>query len=140
MTAQALAKQHSQRLYFPCTLSRQHWGAAGRKRGAALEPLLRSPVMEAFAAALNDTTYPGQRMETWLGLLRPLVSANDRVCCRNNAATNSPSKKAGQTIDVTLLPTVARHLLHLLRMSAVQHGAMISFTGVYCSVRQKAVG
>ena len=78
-TAQALAKQHPQRLFFPFSLSRQHWGVAGQKRGAALEPLLRNPLMEAFAAALNDTTYPGQRMENWLGLLRPLVSANDRV-------------------------------------------------------------
>jgi len=78
-TAQALAKQHPQRLYFPFSLSRQHWGATGQKRGAALEPLLRNPLMEAFAAALNDTTYPGQRMENWLGLLRPLVSADERV-------------------------------------------------------------
>ena len=51
-----------------------------RSAAPTLEPLLRSPVMDAFAAALNDTTYPGQRMESWLGLLRPLVSANDRVC------------------------------------------------------------
>ena len=78
-TLQALAKQHPQRLYFPFTLSRQHWGATGEKRGAALEALLRNPLIEAFANALNDTTYPGQRMESWLGLLRPLVSANDRV-------------------------------------------------------------
>ena len=79
--AQVLAEQQPQRLFFPFRLSQEHWGAAGQARGVALEPLLRSPVMAAFAAALNDTSYPAQRLDGWVNMLRPLVSADDRVRC-----------------------------------------------------------
>ncbi|KAK9829312.1 hypothetical protein WJX72_005143 [[Myrmecia] bisecta] len=70
----ALAAAHPQRLYFPFQLSRQHYSsAAGKALAAELEPLLRSPLMEAWAAALNDTTFPAQRWQGWQGELNRLL-------------------------------------------------------------------
>ena len=76
---QGLAEEYPQRLYFPFQLSRQHWGAAGRRLAEALAPPLRSAAMEAFATALHDTTYPFQRLEGWLVEFRLLVKAGDKV-------------------------------------------------------------
>ena len=72
-------QQHPQRLYFPYQLSRQHWGSAARQRAAALERPLRSPLMAAFATSLNDTTYPGHRLDSWNSTLSPLLAAGNRV-------------------------------------------------------------
>lgn len=77
---QALAKQYPQQMYFPFNLSRQHYGPEGQARADSLQPLLSSPLMEQWGAALNDTTYPAQRWEGWVGRLSGLVAAGDKVC------------------------------------------------------------
>ena len=55
---QALAVAHPQQLHWPFNLSAGHFGPEGLQRAAKLEPLLASPLLSAFGAALNDTTYP----------------------------------------------------------------------------------
>ena len=76
---QALAKQYPQQLYFPFKLSKQHYGSEGQGRAASLQPLLTSPLMEEWGAALNDITYPAQRWEGWVGRLSALIAAGDKV-------------------------------------------------------------
>ena len=76
---QALAKQYPQQMHFPFNLSRQHYGPEGQARADSLQPLLNSPLMEQWGAALNDTTYPAQRWEGWVGRLSGLVAAGDKV-------------------------------------------------------------
>ena len=76
---QALAKQFPQQLYFPFNLSKGHYGPDGQGRAGSLEPLLNIPLMEDWGAALNDTTYPAQRWEGWVGRLSSLVAAGDQV-------------------------------------------------------------
>ncbi|KAL3131372.1 hypothetical protein ABBQ38_007687 [Trebouxia sp. C0009 RCD-2024] len=79
---QALAKQFPQQLYFPFKLSKGHYGPDGQGRAGSLEPLLNSPLMEDWGAALNDTTYPAQRWEGWVGRLSSLVAAGDQAAAR----------------------------------------------------------
>lgn len=76
---QALAQQYPQQMYFPFKLSKQHYGPEGQGRADRLQPLLSSPLMEEWGAALNDTTYPAQRWEGWVGKLSGLVAAGDKV-------------------------------------------------------------
>lgn len=38
-----------------------------------------SPLLEAFSAALNDTTFPGQRWDGWVAALLRLLQNGDRV-------------------------------------------------------------
>ena len=86
---QALAKHYPQQLYFPFKLSRGHYGPEGQGRADSLEPLLNSPLMDEWGAALNDTTYPAQRWEGWVGRLSTMVAAGEKVramhaCCACN--------------------------------------------------------
>lgn len=76
---QALAAAHPQRLFFPFRLSCGHLGADGQRRAAALAPLLSSPLLEAFASALNDTTYPAQRWDGWAQQLLRLLQDHEQV-------------------------------------------------------------
>jgi len=76
---QALARHYPQQMYFPFKLSKQHYGPEGQARADSLQPLLSSPLMEQWGAALNDTTYPAQRWEGWVGRLSGLVAAGDKV-------------------------------------------------------------
>lgn len=41
---------------------------------------LCSPIMAAWAEALNDTTFPGQRWEAWSHQLNSRLSSGDKVC------------------------------------------------------------
>ena len=78
--SQALASAHKQRLYFAFRLSRAHWASAGgRERAAQLDPLLQSPVMEAWARALHDMTYPLQRWSAWQAQLERLLHEGRKV-------------------------------------------------------------
>ena len=76
---QALAQLYPQQMYFPFKLSKQHYGPEGQGRAERLQPLLSSPLMEEWGSALNDTTYPAQRWEGWVGRLSGLVAAGDKV-------------------------------------------------------------
>ena len=77
---QELAAAHKQRLFFAFRLSRDHCASAGgRERAAQLEPLLRFPVMEAWAAALHDMTYPLQRWTAWQAQLERLLHDGRKV-------------------------------------------------------------
>ena len=76
---QALAEQFPQQLYFPFKLSKGHYGPDGQGKASSLQPLLNSPLMEEWGAALNDTTYPAQRWEGWVGRLSSLVAASNKV-------------------------------------------------------------
>ena len=80
--SQALAAAHPQRLFFPFRLSCGHLGADGQRRAEALSPLLSSPLLEAFASALNDTTYPGQRWDGWAQQLLRLLQDHKQVGAR----------------------------------------------------------
>ena len=74
------AGAHKQRLHFPFRLSRQHYAtAAGRARAAALEPLLACPILERFAAGLNEVTYPAQRWQGWHARLDRLLEEGRKV-------------------------------------------------------------
>jgi hypothetical protein len=79
---QALAKDQKQRMYFAFKLSRQHHDRAGQRRSAELEPLMRCELLERWAAALNDMSYPAQRWQAWSGQLDRLLHDNRKVCCR----------------------------------------------------------
>ena len=79
LCAQALAKEYKQRLYFPFSLSRQHYNVEGSARAAELAPLLHSPLLDAWAAALNDMTYPAQRWQAWVSQLDRLLSSGNKV-------------------------------------------------------------
>lgn len=76
---QELAREHKQRLYFSFKLSRQHYGPEGTARAAELEPLMRSPVLDQWAAALNDMSYPAQRWQAWSGQLERLLHSNNKA-------------------------------------------------------------
>ena len=78
-TLKALAKGYKQRLYFAFNLSRQHYGKEGESRAAELAPLLQSPVLDMWAVALNDTTYPAQRWQAWISQLDRLLSNGKKV-------------------------------------------------------------
>ena len=88
---QELAREHKQRLYFSFRLSRQHYGPEGAARAAELEPPMRSPLLEQWAAALNDMSYPAQRWQAWSGQLERLLHSNKKV--RKRGKTGSPSKR-----------------------------------------------
>jgi hypothetical protein len=77
--AQALMREHKQRLYFAFALSRQHYGPEGVARAAELEPLARCQPLEALAAALNDMSYPAQRWQAWSGQLERLLHSGKKV-------------------------------------------------------------
>lgn len=79
VVVQALAEQFPQQLYFPFKLSKGHYGPDGQGKASSLQPLLNSPLMEEWGAALNDTTYPAQRWEGWVGRLSSLVAASNKV-------------------------------------------------------------
>jgi hypothetical protein len=79
LCVQALAKEYKQRLYFPFSLSRQHYNIEGSARAAELAPLLHSPVLDAWAAALNDMTYPAQRWQAWVNQLDRLLHNGSKV-------------------------------------------------------------
>lgn len=78
-TLKALAKGYKQRLYFASNLSRQHYTKEGESRAAELSPLLQSPVLDMWATALNDTTYPAQRWQAWVSQLDRLLSNSKKV-------------------------------------------------------------
>ncbi len=78
-TLKALAKAYKQRLCFPVNLSKQHYSKEGQARAAELAPLLQSPVLDLWAAALNDTTYPAQRWQAWASQLDRLLSNGKKV-------------------------------------------------------------
>lgn len=78
-TTQALAAAHPQRLFFPFRLSCGHLREDGQRRAAALSPLLFSPLLDTFASALNDTTYPGQRWDGWAQQLLRLLQDHKQV-------------------------------------------------------------
>ena len=75
----ALAKAYKQRLYFPFNLGKQHYSKEGNARAAELAPLLQSPVLDMWAAALNDMTYPAQRWQAWVSQLDRLLSSGKKV-------------------------------------------------------------
>ena len=76
---QELARRHKQRLYFPFTLSQQPYSRAGHERAAELAPLLQSPLLDTWAASLNDMTYPAQRWQAWVSQLDRLLSSGKMV-------------------------------------------------------------
>ena len=78
---QALAGVHRQRLHFPFLLSAAHCSSPeGRARVAALGPALACPILERWAAALHDLTYPPQRWQAWVAALDRLLSDGRQVC------------------------------------------------------------
>ena len=79
LCVQALAKEYRQRLYFSFSLSRQHYNVEGSARAAELAPLLHSPVLDTWAAALNDMTYPAQRWQAWVSQLDRLLHNGSKV-------------------------------------------------------------
>ena len=77
---QALAAAHKRRLHFPFRLSAAHYASAeGKARAAQLEPLLRSAVLERWARALHDLTYPAQRWQAWHAQLERLLEAGHKA-------------------------------------------------------------
>ncbi|KAK9832515.1 hypothetical protein WJX81_003666 [Elliptochloris bilobata] len=74
---QALARSNKQSLYFAFGLSRQHYGKAGKRRAAVLEPLLASGAMERFADELHALTLPLQRWQGWQHRLEALILSRD---------------------------------------------------------------
>lgn len=72
-------REHKQRLYFALELSRQHYGAEGLARAAELEPLVASPLLERWAGALNDMSYPAQRWQAWSSQLERLLHDKKKV-------------------------------------------------------------
>lgn len=77
MLAQALARRYKQSLYFAFRLSRQHYGDAGERRAAELEPLLVDSALERFASELHALTLPQQRWQGWQNALEALIVAHD---------------------------------------------------------------
>ena len=53
--------------------------AGGRERAARLDLLLQSLVMERWAAALHDMTYPLQRWGAWQAQLERLLHDGRKV-------------------------------------------------------------
>jgi hypothetical protein len=77
---QALAAAHKQRLHFAFRLSRQHYASAeGAARAAQLAPALRSPILERWARALHDMTFPAQRWQAWHAALERLLEAGNKA-------------------------------------------------------------
>lgn len=131
---QALAKHYPQQMYFPFKLSRQHYGPEGQARADSLQPLLSSPLMEQWGAALNDTTYPAQRWEGWVGRLSGLVAAGDKV--RSQLAMSQPYPMYLYHAQLLQLPTVQPLLNHARQIACHQHHVTMSFNPALSNAAQ----
>ena len=76
---QEVAKEFPQQLYFPFRLSQESYKGQGRGQAQQLEPLLQNPQLAAFAAALNDLTFPAQRWEAWRLKIHQLLESDNQV-------------------------------------------------------------
>ena len=131
---QALARHYPQQMYFPFKLSKQHYGPEGQARADSLQPLLSSPLMEQWGAALNDTTYPAQRWEGWVGRLSGLVAAGDKV--HSQFAVSQPCPIYPCHAQLLQLPTNQPLLKHARQISRHQHHVTMSFDPVLSNTTQ----
>ncbi len=131
---QALAKQYPQQMYFPFNLSRQHYGPEGQARADSLQPLLSSPLMEQWGAALNDTTYPAQRWEGWVGRLSGLVAAGDKV--HSQFAVSQSCPMCLSHAQLLQLPTTEPLLKHARQTACHQHHVTDSIDPVFSNMMQ----
>ncbi|KAH9308159.1 hypothetical protein KI387_036070 [Taxus chinensis] len=72
-----IAQSYPQSLYFPFNVSRSDFGTVGRERTKRLEILLDNPIMKGFARALEDLTFPEQRLRNALVLLKTHLSVGN---------------------------------------------------------------
>lgn len=104
---ESIAKSYPQSLYFPFRVSETDFGATGRQRTQHLKILLRNPLLEGLVRALEDLTFPEQRLKD--GLLQIL----DHLCtgdseraqsilseifqdCLDTQVLNDPNRQTGE--------------------------------------------
>jgi len=89
---QALARAHKQSLALPFGLSRAHYGDAGRRHAAVLEPLLADAALQRLAAELHALILPQQRWQGWQQQLDALITDGHNVrgpLCRTAQRTDA---------------------------------------------------
>eukprot|EP01018_Ginkgo_biloba_P019264 Gb_14393 [translate_table: standard] len=62
-----IAQSYPQALFFPFNVSKSDFGSVGRDRTKKVETLLDNPILKGFTRALEDLTFPEQRL--WNGLV-----------------------------------------------------------------------
>lgn len=74
---ESIAKSYPQALYFPFRVSETDFGAIGRQRTQHLKILLRNPLLEGLVRALEDLTFPQQRLKDGLLQILNFLFTND---------------------------------------------------------------
>lgn len=74
---ESIAKLCPQSLYFSFHVSETDFGATGRQRTEHLKCLLRNPLLEGLVRALEDLTYPEQRLKDGLLQILDLLLTGD---------------------------------------------------------------
>jgi phosphatidylinositol kinase/protein kinase (PI-3 family) len=72
-----IADSYPQALYFPFNVSKSDFGPMGQDRTKRLETLLNNPVIKGFTRALEDLTFPEQRLRNGLAYLKNCLSVGD---------------------------------------------------------------
>lgn len=72
-----IADSYPQALYFPFNVSKSDFGPVGQDRTKRLETLLNNPVIKGFTRALEDLTFPEQRLWKGLAHLKNCLSVGD---------------------------------------------------------------
>ncbi|KAG0609962.1 hypothetical protein M758_7G027900 [Ceratodon purpureus] len=74
---ESIAKLYPQSLYFSFRVSEAEFGATGRQRTQHLKSLLSNPLLEGLVRALEDLTYPEQRLKDGLLQIAELLHTGD---------------------------------------------------------------
>lgn len=104
---ESIARTYPQALYFPFHVSETDFGITGQQRTQHLKSLLRNPLLHGLVRALEDITYPEQRLKDGLLQIRNLLFIGDNerarlvfteICqdCLDTQALKDPIRQAGE--------------------------------------------
>lgn len=102
-----IADSYPQALYIPFNVSKSDFGHVGQDRTKRLENLLNNPVIKGFTRALEDLTFPEQRLRNGLAHLKTCLSVGDNKGaqeafhdlfqdCLDVRAMSSDNRKSGE--------------------------------------------
>jgi hypothetical protein len=104
---ESIARSCPQALYFPFHVSEADFGDIGQQRTHNLKNILRNPLLHGLVRALEDLTYPEQRLKDGLLQIRNLLFTGDskrarlvftEICqdCLDAQALKDPIRQAGE--------------------------------------------
>lgn len=104
---ESIARSYPQALYFPFHVSETDFGVTGRQRTQNLKSILKNPLLQGLVRALEDLTYPEQRLKDGLLQIRNLLFTGvterarlvfTEICqdCLDTQALKDPIRQAGE--------------------------------------------